>query len=123
MVFIEKLIDAKQKYTAIINQSCDKDNDLALSIKREFEISLSKFTSSSLFLSKFIDIKMKKDIKTLKDNEINELFDRVIEIFRLLPDKDEFEGYYRNNLTKRLLNATASNDEAERMMISKLKVE
>lgn len=66
---------------------------------------------------------MKKDIKTFKDDEINVLFDKVIEIFRLLSDKDEFEGYYRNNLTKRLLNSLSSNDEAERLMISKLKVE
>jgi len=66
---------------------------------------------------------MKKEIKSLKDDEISSLFDRIIEIFRLLLDKDEFEGYYRNNLTKRLLNGLSSNDEAEKLMISKLKVE
>lgn len=123
ITFIEKCIDAKQKYNSIIQQSCNKDNDLALSIKRAFEECLSKFENSALYLSKYIDTKLKKDIRILKDDEINNMFDKVIEIFRLLPDKDEFEGYYRNGLTKRLLNATCSNDEAERLMISKLKIE
>ena len=66
---------------------------------------------------------MKKEIKTLKDDEISSLFDKIIEIFKLLVDKDEFEGFYRHNLTKRLLNSLSSNDEAEKQMISKLKVE
>lgn len=121
--FIEKLIDTKQKYNAIINQSCEKDNDLNLTIKKAFEICLFEFKSSSMFLAKYIDLQMKKEIKALKDEEISSLFDKILEIFRLLTDKDEFEGFYRNSLTKRLLNSLSSNDEAEKLMISKLKVE
>lgn len=121
--FIDKFIDTKQKYNAIIQQSCEKDNELGLSIKNAFEDSLSRFESSSSFLAKYIDLKMKKEIKTLKDDEIATLFNKILEIFRLLPEKDEFEGFYRNNLSKRLLTGTAINDEAEKLMISKLKVE
>jgi cullin 3 len=107
----------------IIEQSCERDIDLGLAIKRAFENALADFSSSSIFLAKYIDLKMKKDIKTLKDEEVSILFDQIMDIFRLLTDKDEFEGFYRNNLTKRLLNNLSSNDEAEKMMISKLKVE
>lgn len=59
----------------------------------------------------------------MKDEEISALFDKILEIFRLLTEKDEFEGFYRNNLSKRLLTGTTINQEAEKMMISKLKVE
>jgi hypothetical protein len=121
--FIDRFIDTKQKYNAIIQQSCEKDNELGLSIKNAFEDALSRFDSSSSFLAKYIDLKMKKEIKTLKDEEIATIFNKILEIFRLLPEKDEFEGFYRNNLTKRLLTGTAINDEAEKLMISKLKVE
>lgn len=121
--FVDKCIDTKQKYNAIINQSCERDNDLGLAIRKAFEICLADFKPASLFLAKYVDVKLKKEIKTLKDDEINTLFDRIIEIFRLLSDKDEFEGFYRNHLTKRLLNGLSSNDEAEKSMISKLKVE
>jgi cullin 3 len=96
---------------------------LGLAIKKAFESALDEFESSTLFLAKYIDLKMKKEIKTLKDEEISALFDRILSIFRLLSDKDEFEGFYRNHLTKRLLNNLSSNDEAEKMMITKLKVE
>lgn len=121
--FIEKWIEAKQKYNAIVTQSCEKDVDLALAIRKAFESSLSEFQSSALYLAKYIDLKLKKEIKSLKDEEINVLFDKIIEIFKLLNDKDQFEGYYRNHLTKRLLNSLSTNDEAEKLMISKLKVE
>ena len=121
--FIEKWIEAKQKYNAIVTQSCEKDVDLALAIRKAFESSLSEFQSSALYLAKYIDLKLKKEIKSLKDEEINVLFDKIIEIFKLLGDKDQFEGYYRNHLTKRLLNSLSTNDEAEKLMISKLKVE
>ena len=121
--FIEKCIEAKQKYTTIITQSCEKDNDINLAIKNAFESSLAKFQQSSLYLAKYIDLKMKKEIKTLKDQEISTLFDKIMDIFRLLPEKDEFEAYYRNNLSKRLLIGTGLNEEAEKLMISKLKIE
>lgn len=121
--FIERCIETKQKYNAIISRSCEKDNDLNLAIKNAFEVALDKFKNTSLYLAKFVDLKLKKEIKALKDEEITLLFDSIMDIFRLLTDKDEFEGFYRNNLTKRLLNSLSSNDEAEKQMISKLKVE
>ena len=46
----------------------------------------------------------------------------MILIFRYLNDKDIFESYYKNFLSKRLLGK-GSNDELERIMISKLKTE
>ena len=74
-------------------------------------------------LAKHIDIIMKKHIKGMKDNEINNLFDRILEIFRLLQDKDEFENFYSSYLSKRLLAGASQNDEAEKLFISKLKKE
>lgn len=43
-------------------------------------------------------------------------------MYRLLKDKDLFEKYYKNHLAKRLLNGRSAED-AERMMITRLKTD
>lgn len=43
-------------------------------------------------------------------------------LFRFLRDKDLFERYYKGHLAKRLLYNKSVSDDAERGMLSKLKV-
>lgn len=43
--------------------------------------------------------------------------------YRYLQDKDLFERYYKQHLSRRLLNARTTNDDAEHSMLSKLKTE
>lgn len=43
-------------------------------------------------------------------------------LFRFLQDKDVFERYYKQHLAKRLLFNRSVSDDAERSMLSKLKV-
>ena len=71
----------------------------------------------------YLDDQFKKDFKGLSDAEINERLDKVIQIFRYLQDKDIFEGFYKNSLAKRLLDARSSNEEAEKQLVLKLKEE
>ncbi len=54
---------------------------------------------------------------------MGERLDRVIQIFRFLQDKDVFEGFYTTSLSKRLLDSRVMNDEAERVLLLKLKEE
>ena len=121
--FVEKLIDFKLKYNEILEKSCTKDVSLNLCVKKAFEYVVNSQRQLSTLLAKHIDIVMKKQIKGMKDHEINNLFDRILEIFRLLSDKDEFENFYSSNLSKRLLAGVSQNDEAEKLFIQKLKKE
>lgn len=47
----------------------------------------------------------------------------MIHIFRYLQDKDIFEGFYKNSLAKRLLDQRSANEDAEKLLILKLKEE
>ena len=49
--------------------------------------------------------------------------DKTITVFRYITDKDVFERYYKTHLAKRLLTNRSVSDDAERGMLSKLKVE
>lgn len=71
----------------------------------------------------YLDENFKKEFKGMQEVEINEKLDKVIQIFRYLSDKDIFEGFYKNSLAKRLLDARSINEDSEKQLILKLKEE
>ena len=48
--------------------------------------------------------------------------EKVVQLFTYLQDKDLFAEIYRNLLAKRLLNKRSASDDAEKCMISMLKL-
>jgi cullin 3 len=79
-------------------------------------------SKSPEFISLFIDEKLKKGLKGVTDEEVDGILDRVMMLFRFIQEKDVFEKYYKQHLAKRLLLGRSVSDDAERNMISKLKV-
>lgn len=100
------------------------------------------------FLSIYVDEQMKKLFRDLPDAEVEARLNKVITLFRFLRDKDVFEAYYKQHLTvrargsdttvrdvllphlrrsvdvqKRLLGNRTSNEDFERLMLSKMKTE
>src|SRR6266436_6425039 len=55
--------------------------------------------------------------------EVEVILDKTINLFRYITEKDVFERHYRAHLAKRLLHNRSVSDDAERGMLSKLKVE
>lgn len=54
--------------------------------------------------------------------ELDQLLDKAISLFRFLQDKDLFEKYYKQHLAKRLLLGKIESEDVERQMLAKLKV-
>jgi cullin 3 len=95
------------------------------------------------YISLFIDENLKKGLKGVSsslsetplqaspshlppqktDDEVELILTRTITIFRYLSEKDLFERYYKSHLAKRLLQNKSVSDDAEKGMLSKLKVE
>ena len=57
------------------------------------------------------------------EDEAEAVLDRVMMLFRYLQEKDVFEKYYKQHLSKRLLSGRTVSDEAERSLLVKLKTE
>jgi len=74
------------------------------------------------YVSIFIDHSIRNHMKE-QSADIEQVFDRAIRLFRLLREKDVFERYYKQHLARRLLQSRSTSDEAERMVISRLKAE
>lgn len=58
----------------------------------------------------------------MSESELEQLLDRCMILFRFLQEKDLFERYYKQHLAKRLLGCKSHLDDAEKSMVSKLKV-
>ena len=54
-------------------------------------------------------------------NELSERTDRVFKIFSFLEDKDVLKGFYKASSAKKLLEQRQVNEEAERLLLRKLK--
>lgn len=92
-------------------------------IGKDFEHFLNLNQKSPEYLSLFIDDKLKKGVKGMADQEIEQILDKTMVLFRYIQDKDIFERYYKQHLAKRLLLNKSSSDDLEKSMISKLKTE
>ena len=120
---IERLIKLKQDYSDIMEKACYRDSNLNLSIKRAFEAFINQGQNIAMQLARHVDFLMRNQIRGMNEEQISTEFDQALEIFRLLTDKDEFENFYRAQLTKRLLNQLSFSEDSEKMMIVKLKSE
>jgi cullin 1 len=78
-------------------------------------------TKSSEFLSKYADQLLRKSARLSEDSEMEDSLNGCLTIFKFIEDKDVFQKFYSKNLAKRLVNGMSASDDAESMMISKLK--
>lgn len=92
-------------------------------IAKDFEYFLNLNQKSPEYLSLFIDDKLKKGVKGMTEQEIEQVLDKTMVLFRYLQEKDVFERYYKQHLAKRLLLNKSVSDDSEKNMISKLKTE
>ena len=58
----------------------------------------------------------------MTEQDIENVLDKSMVLFRFLQEKDVFERYYKQHLAKRLLLNKSVSDDSEKNMISKLKV-
>jgi len=123
VMFIDALLDLKKKYDSFVKESFGEAKEFQTCLKAAFESFINKDTRTAQFLSLYVDELFKKTVKGLTDADIEAKLEQVVTIFRFLQDKDVFENYYKQHLSKRLLHQRSLSEEAEKQMIQKLKSE
>lgn len=113
----------QEKYNKFLTDSFRDDRIFKQMITSDFEHFINLNSKSPEYLSLFIDEKLKKGIKGLKDSEIDDILNKAMVMFRyssyfltacvksgfrFLSEKDVFERYYKNHLAKRLLSSKVS---------------
>ena len=122
--FVDKLLQLHQHYVDVVEQNFQKNPIFERALKEAFESfinrSVGKHSNAELFAT-YVD-RMLRSGEKHSDHELTQLLERVVQLFLYLQDKDLFSEVYRNLLGKRLLNNRVSNDDAEKKMISLMKI-
>ncbi|CAN1357293.1 CUL3A [Linum perenne] len=121
--FVQRLLDEKDKYDAIINQAFSNDKTFLNALTNSFEYFINLNARSPEYISLFVDDKLRKGLKGVSEEDVELILDKVMMLFRYLQEKDVFEKYYKQHLAKRLLSGKTVSDDAERSLIVKLKTE
>lgn len=120
---LQSLLDLKDRFDNFLCHSFNGDKEFLKMIAKDFEHFLNLNQKSPEYLSLFIDDKLKKGVKGMTEQEIEQVLDKTMVLFRYLQEKDVFERYYKQHLAKRLLLNKSVSDDSEKNMISKLKTE
>ncbi|KAL3106907.1 hypothetical protein niasHT_010822 [Heterodera trifolii] len=123
IIFIQSLIGLKEQFDRFLLEAFNNDREFKQCIQSDFEHFLNISPKAPEYLSLYIDDKLKKGLRTLNENEVEQVLDKALVLFRFLQEKDMFEKYYKQHLAKRLLLQKSLSDDAEKSMISKLKTE
>ena len=123
IAWVDGVLRLKDKYDTFLTEAFQSDQGLQTALTRSFTDFINVFERLSEYLSLFFDENMKKGIKGKTENEVDAMLDKGITLLRYIQDKDMFERYYKKHLSRRLLMKRSISMDAERQMISKLKME
>jgi cullin 4 len=74
-------------------------------------------------IAKYVDMKLRAGNKEATEEELEQILDKIMVLFRFIHGKDVFEAFYKKDLAKRLLVGKSASVDAEKSMLSKLKQE
>ncbi|KAM9576260.1 LOW QUALITY PROTEIN: cullin-4B-like [Trichechus inunguis] len=121
---VQELLDFKDKMDFIIDTSFMKNETFIVAMKEAFETFINKRPNKPAeLLAKYADSKLRAGNKEATDEELEELLEKIIIIFRFIYGKDVFEAFYKKDLAKRLLLGKTASIDAEKSVLSKLKQE
>ncbi|CAA7042773.1 unnamed protein product [Microthlaspi erraticum] len=121
---VQSLLDFKTSLDTIWEESFFKNESFGNTIKDSFEhlINLRQNRPAEL-IAKFLDEKLRAGNKGTSEEELENILEKVLILFRFIQGKDVFEAFYKKDLAKRLLLGKSASIDAEKSMISKLKNE
>ena len=92
-------------------------------LKEAFEFIINQNARCAVFLADYVDDLLKNALRENTEAEADLRLDKFLIMFRFLLDKDIFENYYKQALSKRLLGGKSASDDLEKSMIGKMKAE
>lgn len=121
---VQDLLDFKDKMDHIV-QSCFERNDkFSNSLREAFEYFINQRSNKPAeLIAKYVDMKLRAGNKEATEEELEQILDKIMVLFRFIHGKDVFEAFYKKDLAKRLLVGKSASVDAEKSMLSKLKQE
>ncbi|KAI8809093.1 Cullin [Cladochytrium replicatum] len=127
-VYVDALLQVHKKYWDLVQTSFRGESGFVASLDkacREFvnrnRVCKVGSSKSPELLARFCDALLRKSSKVAEENEVEDMLNNVMTVFKYVEDKDVFQKFYSKMLAKRLVNGTSLSDDYEELMIGKLK--
>jgi cullin-4 len=121
---VEDLLEFKQQIDDVVFGPWQKNKVFVNGVREAFSDFInSRHNKPAEMIAQFFDAKLRKGYKELTEEKLDEIFDRVMVLFRFINGKDVFEAFYKTHLARRLLLQKSASNDAERSILSKLKQE
>ncbi|CAI4228659.1 unnamed protein product [Auanema sp. JU1783] len=121
---VEDLMVFKTKMDTIVQKCFGNQDKFLQALRDSFDYFINtRPNKPAELVAKFMDAKMRSANKEASDEELDQLMDKAITLFRFIQGKDVFEAFYKKDLAKRLLLGRSASVDAEKSMLSKLKQE
>lgn len=124
--FMNELLELHTKFIATVRSSLCNHPAFHLALRNAFVDVLNNVPgrySSAEILSSYCDRVLRVRRGREPGEEVEEVLEQITELFSYLTDKDMFAEFYRDRLAERLLNKRSASIDAEKLMITKLKVQ
>ena len=122
---VRELIELHKRCQSFVDNQFNSHPSFERALKTAFEHVMNNDVGklpNAEYLAAYCDRILRKGGERLSDKEVETQLANIAQLFSYLNDKDLFSEIYRNLLSKRLLNNKSANDDAEKSMISKLKL-
>ena len=122
ILFINKLLELKKEMDSMVQDAFSNNAAFMQTRDRAFQTFMNDCVYTPSFLGEYVDMLMKQGLKG-KEAEMEKYIDDVFDLFKLLKQKDAFTTRHQQLYALRLLQNTSVSQDAEEMLISKLKIE
>lgn len=121
---VQDLLDFKDKMDHIVHNCFDHNDRFLNSLREAFEYFVNQRSNKPAeLIAKYVDMKLRAGNKEATEEELEQILDKIMVLFRFIHGKDVFEAFYKKDLAKRLLVGKSASVDAEKSMLSKLKQE
>jgi len=123
-VLVQELLQFKEQLDAVLSVAFDSNELFGHTLKEAFECFINvRQSRPAELIARFLDSKLRTGNKGTSEEELEDLLERTMTLFRFIDGKDMFEAFYKKDLSKRLLLDKSASIDAEKSVISKLKAE
>ena len=121
---VQDLLDFKDKMDHIVQTCFERNDKYSNSLREAFEFFVNQRSNKPAeLIAKYVDMKLRAGNKEATEEELENILDKIMVLFRFIHGKDVFEAFYKKDLAKRLLVGKSASVDAEKSMLSKLKQE
>ena len=112
LVYVQQLLELKDKYDKLIAEAFRTDKVFTNALAKAFEMFINTNPRSPEFLSLCMDTHLRGSHSrsgaagaagAASEERVEMMLERILQMFRFLQEKDVFEKYYTQHLSKRLL--------------------